>query len=186
MSGGHKLLQRRKLITHSQLAGIILLISLINGYKLTTLPLPDSYNFWGPKKLVNIKDPLLEKVREVIGAEASVSAQANIGPHLTQRKEIYIFPNKIGKASAIALHMASPTTRLSPTNPGGTGTWASHLQMEPDIYIQKVFSLLGDPGYGIAMWEDPWLVLKQGEPDCCSRKLILKKLRTLKNNWDVK
>lgn len=186
ISGGHKFLQRCKVITYSQLAGIILLVSLINGYTLTTLPLPSTYNFWGPKKLINHKDALLEKIHEVIGTEASLSAQANIGPHLAQREEIFSFPNKIGETNAIALRLASPTTRLSPMNPGETGTWASHLQMEPEIYLQTISNLLGDPNYGIAMWQDPWLVLKQGEPDCCSRKLIATKLSTLKNDWALK
>jgi hypothetical protein len=70
------------------MTGIVFLASMIFGYAFSTLPLPRTYNFWQPNNLLNRQDPRIGKIRKIIGATASVSAQANIGAHFSQREEI--------------------------------------------------------------------------------------------------
>jgi uncharacterized membrane protein len=171
-----------RFLSSQQLAGIVFLISLIYGYVATSLPLPCSCNIWGPKNLFSWKDSQLP----IIDPEASLSVQANVAAHFSQREEIFAFPNKVGEVDAIILRLDSPTTRMQPMNPKFPGTLASHLQMEPGKYLQKISSLLENSHYGIAMWQDPWLVMKQGKPDCCQRVLVERKIIELNAAWKEK
>lgn len=183
--GARSLLQHFKFLNYLQLAGVIALIGLINGYVFTTLPLPGSYNFWGPKNLFIAPNNKLDFIEKGIGNLSSVSVQANIGPHFTQREEIYTFPNKIDKANTIILNLSSPTTCLTPHDQGITGTLANHLQLDPLTYLQNISDLLNSEKYGIVIWEDPWLVFKKNHPDSYSRHLIERKIKDLKNDWHL-
>ena len=63
------------------------------------------------------------------------------------------------------------------------GMLDNHLQMDREDYLASVEELLANEDYGVAYWDDPWLVLKRGDADHENISDIMKKLRELKLKW---
>ncbi len=156
-----------------------LIVSLLIGYSLSSFyALPGVINSWAPRNVVPNEDSVLLEVKELVGTR-SVSVQANLGAHFSQRMEIYSFPTKIGQADMIILHLDSPTTLNQGHDPGTVGTLAHHLMMDPQFYLETVGELLIDKRYGVALWKTPWLVLEKdafGDTDIDKIELRLQAL----------
>ena len=160
-SGCKKIAQILRRDIFFELAVVVTAFSALLGYTCAPLSLPGSANYWMPAGRFWSPDPSLERVKKIIHRNASISAQANIGAHFSQRREIYRFPDKIDKVDYIILHLESPTTRLHPDQPYYIGTLAHHLQMNPTVYLAKVKGLIADRQYKVIFWDDPWLVFAQ-------------------------
>lgn len=172
-------------LSGAQVSGLALIASLIIGYTLAPLPVPGAINFWAPTRLSIAPDPSLPTVHAAVGDSASVSAQANIGAHFSQRKEIYSYPNKAKEVDAIVLWLDSPTTRLHPQDPGKDASVAWHLQMRPADYLTSIECLLADKRYGVKLWKDPWLVFAKGAPKSDTEWKIEAKLILLREQWGL-
>lgn len=158
-------------------------ISLFMGYSLSSFyPLPGVIISWAPQNVVPYNDPVLLEVKELVGTR-SVSVQANLGAHFSQRMDVYPFPSKIGQADMIILNLDSPTTINQGFDPGAVGTLAHHLQMNPQIYLDKVGELLNDKRYGVVLWKYPWLVLEKNAFHGKSLENIELRLQTLTVEW---
>jgi hypothetical protein len=165
--------------------GYVLCSTLVLWYFFSPLPLPGGSNAWAPKHLRGTPDPVLVRVREVLGEQASVSAQANIAAHLSQRRQIYPFPERVGTSDAVVLWLDTPNSNPAPHSPGLIGTTDHHLQMMPADYLATVDCLLRDRNYGAILWEAPWLVLRRGaatETDC---RPVLARLHQLRRAWGI-
>lgn len=176
-----KFLQRH--LSHAQIAGIVLLASLIFGYVFTVLPLPYSLNFWAPSHLFSRKDPRITVMQDLIGPASSISVQANVGAHFSQREKIYTFPHQIGDADFIVLRLESPTTKIFPENLSQIATLSSHLQIKSGDFLHTTEKLIMENMYGIFYWNDPWLILKKNQRDIYQEEIVLDKLTYLKNEW---
>ncbi|HXU94371.1 MAG TPA: DUF2079 domain-containing protein [Gallionella sp.] len=172
-----------------QVNGLVLVASLGMGYALSPLPVPGALNFWEPSRFPVVSDPLPDAIRAALG-NVSVSAQGNIGAHLSQRSRIYAYPKKLDEVGAIVLWLESPTNRLIPTEPGGNfASLASHLQMHPADYLASIECLLSGKEYHVLVWQDPWLVLER-EPlasttDPFVAASIRQKIQRLRAAWQV-
>jgi len=171
-----------KNISSLNLSYIALLVSLILGYGFAPLPLPGSKDFWMADHLVAAQDPQVPNIQMLIG-DGSVSAQANVGAHFSQRTVIHYYPQKVGKTDFVILHLESPTHRLRPYDRNTLGTLAHHLMMDPSRHLDSVRDLLLDSNYGIVLWQDPWLVLQQGEGNHASAAQVLDKIEMLREEW---
>lgn len=169
---------------HSQeLAGVVCLVSLILGYLLAPLPLPGAADAWAARRLPGRPDSSLEAVRAVIPVQASLSVQANVGPHFSQRSRIYPFPVHVPGVDAVILRLNTPTSRLGTGNPAEIGTLAHHLQIAPEAFLDQVSRLL-DSDYGVLLWQDSWLVLERGrktEPAVAAA--IRTRIEDLRHRW---
>ncbi len=175
-----------------ELAWFAVITSFILGYYFAPLPLPGAKNVWAPNHFFNLPDPSVHKIRSEVGCKASVSAQANVGAHFSQRKEIYRFPNKSGYVDAIILRLESPTMNINniPKKKKSerkylTSTLDSHLQMDRTEYISTIERLLFDNEYGILYWNDPWLIFKRELADHEPRRQIEQKLNQLRKEWQI-
>jgi hypothetical protein len=127
-------------------------------------------------------------VRAAVGKQTSLSAQHNVGAHLSQRSEIYVFPERVDETRAVALWLDSPTTRTQPGEPGQLGTLEHHLNMNPATYLASVKCLLDEPSYRVALWHDPWLVLTrgaEGPEGQTAVPAITDKLQSLREKWGI-
>ena len=131
-----------KKLSIKEWSSFLLILNLVGSYFFFPLPLPGARNYWNPTHLINLPDPVVEQIRSVIGAQASVSAQANIGSHFSQRREIYRFPNKVGEVDAVILRLESPTKNINNlprqiknNRKDIIGSLDSHLQMDRTDYI---------------------------------------------------
>jgi uncharacterized membrane protein len=160
-----------------------LIVSVLTGYSLSSFyALPGVIESWAPRNVIPNDDPVLLEVKELVGIR-SVSVQANLGAHFSQRMEVYTFPGKIGQADMIILNLESPTTLNQGHDPGAVGTLAHHLMMDPQFYLDKVGELLNDKRYGVALWKAPWLVLQKDASGDTDIDKIEQRLQALAGEW---
>jgi len=173
----------RKSISVKNLATLIMINSFIIGQLLSSLPLPwVKTNFWAPNKIFNTKkDPVVDLINSQISSDFSMSVQANLGAHFSQREKIFRFPNKKDEADIIILKLESPTSNLIPPLPGYIGTFAHHLQLTPNDYFKNIMEILKTKKYGISFWKDPWLVLQKNKSNDFCKEEILLKIETIRH-----
>jgi len=168
-----------------ELTGLALVASIVAGFGLGPLPLPGASTVWAPRHFMNQPDPALPAVHAAVGDSTSVSAQGNIGAHFSQRREIYLYPNKAKEVDAIVLWLDSPTTKLHPQDPGKDASLAWHLQMRPAEYLASIECLLSGKEYGILLWQDPWLVFSRNTMNIAPQREIELKLLRLRQEWEI-
>jgi uncharacterized membrane protein len=191
--GANRIPKCIKKISATELSHLVLVASLIGGYLAAPYPLPFARNFWRPVHILNTPDPTVEKICSLIGPTASVSAQANVAAHFSQRPEIYQFPNKVGDVDVIILRLESPTTNVNDLSHTSINqrrhdisTLDFHLQMERQEYIHLLETLLSEGEYGISLWSDPWLLLSRGVAITAPSQDIYRKIHQLKQDWNTK
>jgi hypothetical protein len=134
------------------------------------------------KHPVAMHEPQASNIQMLIG-DGSVSAQANIGAHFSQRTTIYHYPEKVDETDFTILRLESPTQRLQPNDKATIPTLAHHLMMNTTEFLDSVRDLLLDKQYGIVLWQDPWLVLRRGEENDVSAVEVLEKIELMRREW---
>lgn len=184
--GARRFALRFNKYTLTQLAGLVTTLNFATGYIFAPLPLPGARNIWMPTHFMNCPDRSVQTIHASVDDNASASVQANIGVHFSQRREIYLYPNKADETEVIILRLGSPTTRLLPQEPGHAVSLAGHLQMRPADYLASIECLLSGKEYGVALWRDPWLVFSRSGNNSAAANEIRKKLGQLQKEWQVK
>ena len=134
------LMQRRSAVI--VLSGLALAISLAHHWQLGMTPLGRSFRL--PQ--ITAHHRLADEFIALIPADAALSAQANLYPHVALRGKAYLFP-AVADADYVFLDVTSPTY---PTDVAG-------LQA-------AVFGLLDAGGFGVLRAQDGYLLLKRGLP----------------------
>jgi uncharacterized membrane protein len=116
--------------------------SAYNGYN----PVPYSRGFLWPKATAH--NQLASHFIKEIPATASVITQTELGPHLSERREIYLFPYAIGHADYILLDAS-----------GFYYPYANY-----NAFASKAKSIIEDNTYGVVDMDDGYLLLKKGFP----------------------
>jgi uncharacterized membrane protein len=176
-----------------QLSVLVFCTSMFSGYFLAPLPLPGARNNFAPKNIFQRPDPYVETIRQAVGPNASISVQANIGAHFSQRKEIYRYPNQVGKVNAVILQLESPTKHINNIPEALikerkylSNVLDGYLQMDRSDYIDSIESMIHGKTYGILLWNDPWLVLERDVNTQGLQKDVERKLKLLKEEWRIK
>lgn len=194
MYGTIRVSRWNKKFSSKELTGLVFIVSLISFYVCAPLPFPGALNYWKPVHFLNLPDSRVYTIRSMINEETSVSAQANVGSHFSQRKAIYRFPNKVGEADAVILRLESPTTNINNFpdqskyhRSNVLKMLDSHLQMDRIDYMIAVEHLLSDKEYRVIYWNDPWLVMKKGtiNESINSVQGIEEKLNQLRKEWKI-
>lgn len=107
--------------------------------------MPISQNFIWPQ--VTVHDEMAQRFINMIPANASVSAQSSLAPHLSQRTNIYLYPYGVDYADYIFLDVTSDRYPFAPSD-----------------YEASVKNLLVHGNYGIVASGDGYLLLKRGLP----------------------
>ena len=178
--------------TMTEIAGLAVIAIFVGGYVFAPLPLPGAYNFWAPAHFLSRPDPRVQMIRSLVGDNASVSVQANVGSHFSQRHEIYRYPNMVGQVDAIILRLESPTkninnlpVELMENRRHYLQMLDSHLKMDRTEYIASIRTLLSENKYGVLLWDDPWLVLSQGASSHGLKQKLEQKLNRLQKEWKI-
>lgn len=106
--------------------------------------MPYAHGFVRPQ--VTQHDKLATHFLKEIPANASVSAQATLVPHLSERQYIYLFPYAVNHADYIFLDASAYTYPFKDYN----------------AYASSVKSILQQGNYGIVDMDDSYLLLKHG------------------------
>lgn len=186
--GSQRIYRWNKFFSPPQWAGLVLIPCFIMGYAYAPLPLPMALNIWKPIHYPLWPDDGPENIRALIGSSvgssASVSSQANIGAHFSQRREIFVYPSRSTDADAIVLRLESPTSKLTPSGKGNIATLAHHLQMNPTAYLDSIDCLLSGKEYGILLWDNPWLVMSHNARTGSSQlREIRLRIHQLRKDW---
>ncbi|HEY6539565.1 MAG TPA: DUF2079 domain-containing protein [Ktedonobacteraceae bacterium] len=96
---------------------------------------------------VTAHEQLAGRIEAMIPAAASVSAQSNLVPHVSQRAHIYLFPYGDTVADYIYLDVTSDT-----------------YPYDSPRYISEVKHVLFSGNYGVVTAQDGYLLLKRGLP----------------------
>jgi hypothetical protein len=132
--------------------------------------------------LVATYDPQASNIGILIG-DGSVSAQANVGAHFSQRTTIYHYPEKVGETDFVILRLESPTRRLLPNDKSTIPTLAHHLMMNTTEYLDSARDLLLGSHYGVVLWHDPWLVMRRDVDNDANVAEVLDKIELLRTEW---
>ncbi len=158
--GSARILPRLR-VSSLGLGAEVLFASLLFGYLLAPLPLPSARNYWHPTGWPTEPEAELLEIRKLIPPGGSVSAQANVGAHFSQRYRLYAFPGQIEAVDFIVLRLASPTERIQGQSHGEIGSLGYHLTIPPQQYLRAVEQLLIGKTHGVAYWNSPWLVFSK-------------------------
>jgi len=112
--------------------------------------LPYSRYFYWP--YVTAHDKLASHFEAMIPPTASVSAQATLVPHVSERRSIYLFPYGDATADYIYLDVTNYTSPFD-----------SSAYNSPQ-YIAEVKKVLLSGNYGVVAAQDGYLLLKRGLP----------------------
>lgn len=124
------------------LARLYVTTNVYNGYN----PVPYSPGFLWPR--VTAHNRLAERFIKEIPADASVTTQTELGPHLSERKEIYLFPYGVGYAQYIFLD--------------ASGFYYPYKNY--DAFASEARSIIQGGAYGVIDMEDGYLLLQKGAP----------------------
>ena len=136
----------------------IVLLTLLSGYLLINViridtlrgHMPFTQGFQWPQ--VTQHDTIAEKFVDMIPADASVSAQSSLVPHISERADVYMFPYGVGlykekyQAQYVFLDVSSDIYPY----------YSSYY------YIHDVKLLMINGDYGVAAAQDGYLLLKRG------------------------
>jgi uncharacterized membrane protein len=123
------------------------------------------------------------KVQNRIPAHAVVSAQANIGPHFSQRKTLYAYPNKTSEADYVILKLEDPDDSLKMD----TFRFNLHFLMDPEEYLASVKCLMATGTHQITYFKAPWLVLLRTSRTAADTHLPLLTdyMKALEKRWKI-
>jgi uncharacterized membrane protein len=110
--------------------------------------LPYSYGYQWPRETPHTQ--LAQKFIDMIPADASVSAQTKLVPHVSQRKTIYMFPYGVDHAESDYIFLDI--------------TGDVYPYFGTTNYIREVKTVLRDGKYGVVAAQDGYLLLKRGLP----------------------
>jgi len=180
----------QKIISPTVISMPVLIFSVTIGCWLAPFPMPGSKNVWAPASFVNLPDPRVQEIRSLLGKDASIAVQANVGAHFSQRKEIYRYPNRIDQVDTIILWLESPTKNIhnypeeqKERRQFRISMLDNHLQMDRENYLSTVEKLLINEEFGVAYWNNPWLVLKRQENGKDVAVDVMARLEKLREEW---
>ncbi len=186
-----------------ELTSLILIPSLAAGYAVFPAPLPGAANSWEQAAFPLRPEPAVQAINQLVGNDASLSVQANVGAHFSQRQKIFTYPLNVGETDFVILRLASPTTnlfRLASTSninqasdpltknkflPSPANWLEVHLQLDRTQYLASIECLLSENTYGIALWNDPWLVLSRQTANRQQEMAVKQKVKQLQEGWQI-
>ena len=185
-----KISKWQKRFTAKELSALALITTSMMAYAFAPFPLPGAKNVWAPASFIALPDSRVQEISSLVGNEASTSVQANVGAHFSQRREIYRYPNQVDRVDAVILWLESPTQNIHnyPEDDVESrryiiGMLDSHLQMDRKDYLASVEALLLDDEFGVAYWDEPWLVLKRDIEEKDIVPDVMARLEELRKKW---
>ncbi len=134
---------------------LILVSSIAASIIFGVTPLSERYRL--NDYLPNDHSRKINELKKIIPAGASLSVQHNLGPHFSEREDIYRFPLKKDEAQFIVLDQTDPYC----SNPLQIFKFDYALQMEPDEWKNSIAGLKNSPGYDLTYDEDGYLIFKK-------------------------
>ena len=101
------------------------------------------------------------EVKKIIPRDASLSVQHNLGPHLSERKEVYRFPLKKDEVEYILVDQVDPYRN----NKKQIFQFGYALQMNLKEWREKIDELKKSPDFEIVYENDGYILFKNNKPE---------------------
>lgn len=137
--------------------GLILISSIAVSIIFGVTPLSQKYKL--SDYLSTDHSKRVDELKKIIPGGASLSVQHNLGPHFSERKEIYRFPLKKDEVQYIMLDQTDPYRN----NPFQIFKFDYALQMEPDEWKNNIADLKNSSDYDIVYDQDGYLIFKRNK-----------------------
>jgi uncharacterized membrane protein len=124
------------------------------AYFWTVTPLSPNYKI--SDYVPSAREKKIDEVKKFLPADASLSVQHNLGPHFSERKEIYRFPLMMGDAKYILLDETDPFQG----NPKQLFGFEYALQMSPLEWRSDIEDLKKSDKYDLIYDKDGYLLFK--------------------------
>jgi uncharacterized membrane protein len=136
-------------------SSLMVLLPLALSYYYSVTPLSQNYFFsdYFPDKHAK----KIEEIRKIIPKSASLTVQNNLGPHFSERRELYRFPLKIGEVDYILLDQTDPFIK----NQKQIFGYEYALQMSFDEWKREVERLTSSSQYSLYYQNDGYLIFKK-------------------------
>jgi len=136
---------------------LILIASILVSYFYTITPLAKYYSWSDYKPSVHAK--IISEVKKIIPNNASLSVQHNLGPHFTDRRQLYSLPKKIGEADYILIDVYNPYYGESDKQFFGLRDILAKPLADWAKIIEDVFN---DARYGLIYDNDGYFIFQKG------------------------
>jgi uncharacterized membrane protein len=100
----------------------------------------------------------ISEIKKIIPSDASLSVQHNLGPHFSQRKEVYRFPVKKDEAEYVILDKTNPYGR-KPTQYFSDFSYS--IQMDVADWQNDIDELIKSSGHDLIYQKDGYLIFKK-------------------------
>lgn len=128
--------------------------SLFSAYSWTVTPLSPNYKISDYVPSEHARK--ISEIKKILPPNASLSVQHNLGPHFSQRREIYRFPLKKDEAEYILLDETDPFQ----SNPKQLFGFEYALQMSPLEWQKGIEDLKKSDKYDLVYGQDGYLLFK--------------------------
>ncbi|ACV68467.1 DUF2079 domain-containing protein [Desulfohalobium retbaense] len=185
--GVYKLSKWQKRFSITEISVFVLIASVGLGYVFAPFPLPGAKNVWAPATLLSLPDPRVQEIQYLV-QDCSVSVQANVGAHFSNKSDIYKYPKRVEQSDAIILRMKSPTKNIHNYKSKERrryiiGMLDNHLQMDRNEYLDSIEDLVNNDEFEIAYWDNPWLVFKKGVVGKNVGSEVRARVQELREKW---
>lgn len=165
MAGYRRWIARRKADEEQKALTLIVTLSLCFAYWTFPYALPGAVNLWSLEELKPARPPAIASVRHLINTDDRVLVQSNIGAYFTDRLHIapLVLKAPTEPADIVILYLSLPFRH--------SDAGRADYTVQREDYRSKVTALLQKNDYGVALWQDGWLVMKRGAKDAVKNRL---------------
>lgn len=136
---------------------LILVVSILVSYFYTITPFAKYYSWSDYTPSAHAK--LISEVKKIIPSNASLSVQHNLGPHFTDRRQLYSLPKKIGEADYILIDVYNPYYGKSNKQFFGLRDILAKPLADWAKMIEDIFN---DERYGLIYEKDGYFIFQKG------------------------
>jgi len=136
---------------------LILIASILVSYFYTITPFAKDYSWSDYKPSAHAR--LISEVKKIIPNNASLSVQHNLGPHFTDRRQLYSLPKKIGEADYILVDVYNPYYGKSNKQFFGLRDILAKPLADWAKIIEDIFY---DEKYGLIYEKDGYFIFRKG------------------------
>ncbi|MBN8531326.1 MAG: DUF2079 domain-containing protein [Alphaproteobacteria bacterium] len=156
---------RKTKLTPARLAVAMLAATLAFSWYFFPYPLPGSADPWKLRTWTFSRPAPVKDITALLG-DAPVSAQVNIGSYFSGRAIITPFPHVSEDTRFIVVNLANLLQKPS------QAPFGLPYGLPNEEYIEHVEYYLRSKKWGVALWQDPWLVFERGGEDKAEKSAV--------------
>jgi len=172
-----KISSSKSTLKSSDILAAMMITSLFASYVL--LVQTGVWEFKTPQITLSLPDRnALNAIDHIIPENASIAGQPNALPHVSMRRNLYVFPLNIGDADYIVLHAEYPFH-------DAMDHFDTIYALSPKEYFEAVNTLFQDSHWHVLLYDNKWIVLGKTTPEnAIARAQAVRAFAAVKSRYD--